>query len=214
MPIVADDDHRGVIVVEHAFQPADGIDVEIVGGLVQQQHIGFGKQRLCQQDAQLPSRRNLAHRPVVVRRIDAGISEDAGRARLCVVAPVLGELRFQLSGAHIVRVAGVRIGVDDVALFHRVPHLDVTLHHDIEHALVFVRKLVLVEPAESQARLQHHFTGALLQLAAKDLHEGGLATAVGADEAVTVAVGELHRHLLEQRLGAELNGDVRSGKHG
>ena len=41
-----------------------------------------------------------------------------------------------------------------------------------------------------------------------------LPRAVGADQAIAVAVGKLHRHLLEQRLGAELNGDVRSGKHG
>jgi hypothetical protein len=108
----------------------------------------------------------------------------------------------------------VRIGVDDVALFHGVPHLDMALHHDVQHALVFVGELVLVELAEPQARLQHDFAGALLQLAAENLHEGGLAAAVGPDQAITVAVGELHRHLLEQRFGAELDGDVRGGKHG
>ena len=135
-------------------------------------------------------------------------------ARLGVVAAVLGELRLQLRGAHVVVVARVRVGVDDVALVHRLPHLDVALHHDVEHALVLVGELVLVELAEPHARLQHDLAGALLQLAAEDLHEGGLAAAVGADQAVAVAVGELDGDVLEQGLGAELDGDVRSGKHG
>ena len=58
-----------------------------------------------------------------------------------------------------------------VALLHGVPHLDVALHHDVEHALVFVGELVLVQLAEAHPRLQHHLAGALLELAAEHLHE-------------------------------------------
>src|SRR6202040_4241429 len=36
---------------------------------------------------------------------------------------------------------------------------------------------------------------------------------VGADEPVTIAVGELDRDLLEERLGTELDGDVGGRKH-
>src|SRR5690606_5652387 len=53
--------------------------------------------------------------------------------------------------------------------------------------------------------------GAGLQVTAQDLHEGGLAAAVGADQAITVAVTELDGNVLEQRLGAELHGDVVGG---
>ena len=63
--VVADDHHRGIVVVERAFQPADGIDVEVVGRLVEQQHVRPREQRLRQQHAQLQARRHLAHRAVV-----------------------------------------------------------------------------------------------------------------------------------------------------
>jgi hypothetical protein len=163
------------VVVEHALEPADGIDVQVVGGLIQQQHIGCGEQRLRQQHAQLPTRRYLAHRAVVEGGIDTGVGKDGGGTRFSVVAAVFGELGFQLCCAHVVGIAGVRIGVDQVALLHGVPHLGVALHDDVEHALVLVGELVLIELAEPQARLQHHLAGALFQLAAKNLHEGGLA---------------------------------------
>ena len=61
--------------------------------------------------------------------------------------------------------------------------------------------------------LQHDIAGALLELAAEHLHERGFAAAVGADQAVAIAVGELDGDLFEERLGAELDGDVGGGKH-
>jgi hypothetical protein len=39
--------------------------------------------------------------------------------------------------------------------------------------------------------IQHHVAGRRFQIAAEDFHEGGLAAAVGADQAVAVAIAEL-----------------------
>ena len=88
-----------------------------------------------------------------------------------------------------------------------------TLHHHVEHPLILVAELVLVQLAEAQARLQHDVAGARLEIAAEHLHERGFAAAVGADQPIAVAVGEFDRDLLEQRLGAELHGDIGSGEH-
>ena len=46
--IVGDDDHGAVALVEHALEPANGVDVEVVGGFVQQHDVGVGEQRLRQ----------------------------------------------------------------------------------------------------------------------------------------------------------------------
>ena len=54
----------------------------------------------------------------------------------------------------------------------------------------------------------------VVQVAADDLHQSGLARAVGADEAVAVAIAELDADVLEQGLGAELDGEVVGGDHG
>jgi len=45
------------------------------------------------------------------------------------------------------------------------------------------------------------------QIAAENFHEGGFAAAIGADQAVTVAITELHRDVLEQGLVPELHGN-------
>ena len=56
--------------------------------------------------------------------------------------------------------------------------------------------------------------GGGFQLAGEDLHEGRLAGAVGADQAVAVAFAELDGDVLEQGLGPELHGDVGGDEHG
>ena len=46
-----DEDQRAAPVTQQVLQPLDGVDVEVVGGFVQQQQIGLGDQRLRQRDA-------------------------------------------------------------------------------------------------------------------------------------------------------------------
>jgi hypothetical protein len=48
---VADDDQRTTAAIEFAFQPFDGGEIEMVGGLVQQQDIGRGRQHMRQRRA-------------------------------------------------------------------------------------------------------------------------------------------------------------------
>src|SRR4029077_924369 len=74
-------------------------------------------------------------------------------------------------------------------------------------------ELILIQLAQSHARLQHHVPDARLLIAAKDLHQCRLAAAVRANQSVAIAVGEFDSHLFEQRLGAELNANVGSRKH-
>ena len=71
--VVRNDDHGAVTFIQHLLQPADGIDVQVVGRFVEQQNIRIGKQRLRQQYTQLPARRDFAHRAVVLlhRNTDA-----------------------------------------------------------------------------------------------------------------------------------------------
>ena len=46
--VVGDEDQRATPVLQQVLQPLDGVQVEVVGGLVEQEHIGLGHQGLCQ----------------------------------------------------------------------------------------------------------------------------------------------------------------------
>ncbi len=207
------DDHGRIALIEHVFEPADRIDVEVVGRLIQQQHVGVGKQRLREQHAQLPAGCDPAHGAVVLVDRNADTEQQFARAGLGGVTVVFGKARFQVSRAHIVVVGGFRVRVDRVALRHRLPHLGVPHHHHVQHAHFLVAELVLLELAQTHVGLEHHGAARGLQIAAEDLHEGRLAAAVRADQAVAVAFAELDGDVFEQGLGPELHGDIGGRQH-
>lgn len=86
--------------------------------------------------------------------------------------------------------------------------------HGVDHAEGLVGELVLAQFTQAGVLLEHHLASGRLQVTAKDLHEGRFAAAIGADQAVAVAVVEFDRDVFEERLGAELHGDISGGDQG
>ena len=66
VPVVADHDDGALEVQQKVLQPVDGVDVQVVGGLVQQQDVRVAEQRLGQQHLHLrPGRPAFVHHVVV-----------------------------------------------------------------------------------------------------------------------------------------------------
>ena len=53
IPIVADDEHRLLLFDEIVFQPARGVDVEVIAGLVQEHDVRGGQQQLGEHEPAL-----------------------------------------------------------------------------------------------------------------------------------------------------------------
>ncbi len=124
------------------------------------------------------------------------------------VAVILGDQPFQLGSLHVVVIGRFEVGVDGIALGNGRPQLGVTHHDHVQDTGIFVGELILAQLTDALIDVQAHITAAGLKIAAEDLHKGGLATAVGANKAIAVAAAKLDVDVLEQRLGAELHGDV------
>ncbi len=89
-----------------------------------------------------------------------------------------------------------------------MPHDD-----SIEDHLVVEGELVLTEHCDPLAGTHGDLPLVSLNLARKDLEKGGFAGAVGADEAIAVAGGELDVHVLEENPLAVGEGDVGCADH-
>jgi hypothetical protein len=55
--VVGDGDERPVVLAQELLQPADGVDVQVVGRLVEEQGLGVAEERLRQQ--QPPARERM-----------------------------------------------------------------------------------------------------------------------------------------------------------
>ena len=62
---MAHHDNGALKVQQEVLQPVDGVDVQVVGGLVQQEDVGVPEQGLCQQDLHLQAAVHVLHDIVV-----------------------------------------------------------------------------------------------------------------------------------------------------
>ena len=127
---------------------------------------------MCQQYAQLEARGDFRHGRIVQIFGNAHAAQQFGGARFSGVAVVFGKLGFQFGGFHVVVFGGFEVGVNCVAFSHRRPHFGVPHHHYVQHAHVFVGKLVLAQLTQAHAVFNRHFARSLFQIAAEDFHEG------------------------------------------
>ena len=173
--VVADDHHRALVLVEHMFEPANRIDIEVVRRLVEQQHIRFGKKRLGKQHAQLGAWRDLPHRQLMLLDGNLQPEQQFARTRLGGVAVVLGEMSLEIGRPHVIVVACLRICVDRIALRHRIPHFRVAHQNHVEYAEILERELILTQLAHAPTGFERYVARRGFKIAADDLDQGRLA---------------------------------------
>ncbi len=127
------------------------------------------------------------------------------------VAVFVADDAFEFAEAHAVVVGHLGLLVDAVALFQSGPQRRVAHDDGVDDAVVVKGELILAQDAEL-ARA-HDVALLRLQFAGKDLHEGGLAGAVGAGEAVAAAGHKTDADFVEEHLRAVAHADIAATDH-
>ena len=185
--IVRDRDDGGWIGLQVLLEPRNRFGVEMVGGLVQQQHVGRGQQQAAQRHAAFLAAREL---------VDDGVpGRQAQRIR--------GDLELALEFPAADRVDGVlQLGLlleelVHLLVIHRLGELVAdlveardlreraaqTFHHDAAHVLVRVELGLLRQVADLDAGLRARLAFEIGVDAAHDLEQRGFARAVEAEHA-------------------------------
>jgi hypothetical protein len=206
VPVVADGDQDALVLVEEALQPADRVEVQVVGGLVEEQRLRLAEERLGEQYPELERAGDLPHQPGVVGLGHAETGEQGRGVGLGGVAVLLGDDGLEIGEAVAVVVSEVGLVEEAFLFLKRRPEHLVPLEHDVEDAHVLVGELVLLEDRGLFRAADHPRIG--VQLPGEDLHEGRLAGAVGAGEAVAVVLVERDVDVLEEALLAVGLGDL------
>ena len=206
-----DDHQRAVVPLQEVDQPVDRVEVEVVGGLVEQQRAWRAEERLGQQHPHLLAALQFRHLPLVQRLGDVEAVEQDGGVALGRVAVVLADGALELAEAHAVLVAERRLGVEQVPLLQGAPQGAVAHDHGVDHPERIERELVLAEHPEPVGAGDT----ALLRrdLAGEQLHERRLAGAVRPGQAVAAPRREHGGHVVEEHLVAEPHRDAADRDH-
>ena len=170
--VVRDDDEAARVAGQVVLEPEQRLEVEVIGRLVEEQEGRFADEQAGEVRAHDPPAGERLGELVVVGLAEAEAGEDLLGAGLegVVDVPVVVVLGLELAAAG----------------------------RDLEDRLVADRGALLREEAEVRAALPFDQAVIRVVFAQDDIEEGGLAGAVGADEAETVGAGDVQRHVREQ----------------
>ena len=149
---MGDEQDGAGVVGQQRFEPRDGLDVQVIGGLVEQQQVGFGHQ--C-------AREKRAAAPAARQRVDGGIgrqvqpSQDGLDPLLHVPAVLFVELVLCL--CQLLQRPGrvVARDLDGRVVIRRDQRADVAeaFGDDVEDRRRGGQRHVLLEPRDADARL-------------------------------------------------------------
>ena len=170
--VVADGDHAATEVLQQLFQPEDGIHVQVVGRLVQQQHVGARDQRLRQRYALARAARQVADDGSTVQT-----QALQGFFHALFPGPAVQCLDAALQLVQRVRIGGLQIAL---AQFQ---HLGQTGTDGFEHGVLRVQHGLLrdIDNAHALLQLQVAIIGMLQP--AQDAQQRRLAGTVAANQA-------------------------------
>ena len=196
--IVGDHDRAALVHGEEPLEPADGEDVEVVRGLVEQEDVRTAEEHLREQHAELEAAREGGERHAVLRHGDAETLEDGAGPGLERVAVVGGDPVLELDDARRVRGVARALGLERALLGLRAHHELVAGHGDLEDHVLVAHEAVLAQHADACALVDDDVPLGGLLVARDDLEERGLPGAVRADEPVPRAAHQLQRDVLEE----------------
>ena len=169
---------RALILLQVLFQPVDGFGIEVVGGLVEQEHVGFLQQQAAQGHAA-----TLTATQVLGQLVAFGATQGVhGTLQTVVKVPCVGGiddvLQFSLAGKQFVHLLGVlvvlghtELEVDLLKLLERVNHvLHTFLYHFLDR-LGRVKLRVLRQVTYRVAWCKHHLALVLCLKAGNNLHQ-------------------------------------------
>ncbi len=182
------------------LEPLDHLDVEVVGGLVEEQQVGLADERLRERDPAAPAARERAERRVG-RKLEP--REDLVDPLAHTPAAAHFELVLQRIHARELRGVFARRVRHAVELREESAELREPAGDDLEDGGRIVRGRILRERRDLQAGHAPDRARIRCDLAAHDLEQGRLARAVAPDQAHALAGVDLQARAVEERLRAE-----------
>ncbi len=193
----------GILKVDQELlQPVDGIQIQMVGRLVQKQDVRIAKQGSSQQDLDPLRAVQAAHLGIVKGRIDTKAVQQCLCVGLRIPSVHLGKFGLQLAGLDAVLVGEVFLCIEGILLLHDLIQAGVAHDDGIQYSIGIVLEVILLQEGQTLARCDGHIAVRRLQLSGKDPQESGFSGAVGTDDAIAVSLGKFYAYVFKQGLFA------------
>ena len=174
--VVGDQQEGAGIVAQPGLQPDDRVEIQVVGGFVEEHEVGAAHEGARQAQAHAPAPGPARHRAALLAGVEAQAVEQAGGAALGGIAAdgLQAGVEFALAQA-----VPRRLRLHQLAL--NLPQLAIAVHDQLDGGLVAAGGL-LGDVGDLPARGDQDLAGVRVQLALDEGEEARLAAAVGPDQ--------------------------------
>jgi len=205
--VVAYHQHGAGVFLQPGFQPHQRVQIEVVGGFVEQQQIGRAHQRTRQLQTHAPAAGKAVDRLIQLAHLEAQAEDQRLRARLRVVGA--GVVQRHVGVRHALAIVAF-LGSGDLGLRRR--QQSVAVDDEVGRGLARLRHVLR---HLRHAPLRRHGKVALVfvQGAVDEREQAGLAGAVAPDQADLFAWIDRHRRVVEQDLGATPQAEILEDDH-
>ena len=179
-------DHRAGEAHEELLQPFDRFRIQVVGRLVQQQHVGLAQQEFAQSDAPFFTAGQIADFGIPFRQAQRIGGDFQFVFRTAARGRTRRDNRFQAALLFRQRVKiRIRIGVLGIHFFQaflRGSHFAQTAFHFLAHGFFRIKLRLLRQIADFDAAHRHGFALKFLIHTRHNPQHGGLARAVQTEQ--------------------------------
>ncbi|MNH06757.1 hypothetical protein D3C79_661360 [compost metagenome] len=201
---MGDEQHGAAKTTEGFFEPGNGTDVQVVGRLVKQQQIRLGHQRLSEQHTSAPATGELGQ-GLVGRQLQAA----QGAVDQLLQAPAVTRFQVVLDVHEFFQVSiTVDVLTQVMILSKQGADTVEAFGHYVEHGTTVGHRQFLRQLANLQPRSTPDIAVVRLLIALDQTQHARLASTVAANNAHPLTTGDLPRHLVQQRHGAERKGHI------
>ena len=203
--VVAYHDNRAVVAAQKALKPLHAFKVEVVGGLVEQEQVGFTNKQLGERDAHLPASREIAGTAGHVIFLEAQAEQHAAHLRFKaipaerLIALARTAARGKLLGSGIFVQACLELMEALLSLENFLLARD----NLIENGAVFHLDGFLLQIAHNGALGEHHIARIGIFMPSNDLQHGSFARAIRAHQCQSIMGFKAKARVGEQHSAAE-----------
>ena len=203
--VMADDEGRALVFGEVVLKPEGAFEVEVVGGLVEEEEVGLREQNRRERDAHAPAAGKVRAGTLLRVFVKAEARKNPRGARGRLIGVDVDEPRDDLGDA-------VRIG-RGLLLLHQPRALEVGCENDVDERLRAGRRL-LRDAAKAQALRHLDLAIVRVEVAREDFEQSRLAGAVAADHADARPLRQEGARVVEQHAPGDAAGDFVDLDHG
>ena len=133
------------------LKPCDGVQVQMVGRLVEQEDVRVSEQRLCEEDLDFLRTGQVFQIFIMKVSFDPEPVQQSGGVRFRFPAVHCGELCLQLACLDPVFICEIFLCVDDLLLLHDL--IEARISHDdgVQHRIFIVFEMILLKEREALA---------------------------------------------------------------